>query len=339
MSAEERKRKRSQMISTSDQMQRMLDSLRPAWVSSNLNTSTDQIVQFQNMFQSLLPKDSISPIIASIEPSQGLIAMLDSLHQPQEVSDAISNIEKSMQYAVDLGLTEELIHSITRSIQPMPEGLVNLIEVSANASSIFTSLPDNQIHLAAIAQVLEQQQRFVGIIDYSEPEEPDETDQDDSHYPLSIPEEASRRLIEVDYFPVEVIRKLQSDPKQLYGLSPREFEKMTAELLADMGFSSIVLTPYSGDGGRDIVATRHVNGVPVIMAFECKRYAEDNKIGPSILRALLGTISTGETRANVGVLVTTSTFTSGSTNLILSEVMLDGKDFNSICTWLDDYNT
>ena len=70
------------------------------------------------------------------------------------------------------------------------------------------------------------------------------------------------------------------------------------------------------------------------MAFECKKYSESRKIGPDILRALLGTVSHGRTKASMGVLVTTSSFTSGALSYIAAEASIDGKDFKALSKWL-----
>ena len=86
-----------------------------------------------------------------------------------------------------------------------------------------------------------------------------------------------------------------------------------------------------------MVATQQVNEIPVLCAFECKRYAEDNRVGVAALRGLLGTIAHHRTKANIGVLVTTATFTRGSREFIISEALIDGRDFNDIVKWLREY--
>jgi hypothetical protein len=146
-------------------------------------------------------------------------------------------------------------------------------------------------------------------------------------------EEVRSRIIQVGHLPQQLFEAIANSPELMRGLAPREFEEFTADLLSRLGFTGIELTPRSGDGGRDVVATRIVNGIPIIMAFECKQY-ESNKIGPDILRALLGTITHGATRASMGVLVTTSSFTHGARTFLASEASIDGKDFEAISRWL-----
>ena len=101
-------------------------------------------------------------------------------------------------------------------------------------------------------------------------------------------EEVESRIVQVEFLPQRLFDAIRNEPKLMRGLEPRQFEEFTADLLSKLGFGGIQLTPRSGDGGRDIIATRVVNDIPVVMAFECKKYAESNKIGPNFLRALLG---------------------------------------------------
>lgn len=146
-------------------------------------------------------------------------------------------------------------------------------------------------------------------------------------------EDVKSRIIQVGHFPQRIFEAIQNSPELMRGLAPREFEEFTAELLSKLGFESIELTPRSGDGGRDVVATTVVNDIPIIMAFECKLY-QSNKVGPDILRALLGTITHSATRASMGVLVTASSFTQGARSFIASEASIDGKDFEALSRWL-----
>lgn len=44
-----------------------------------------------------------------------------------------------------------------------------------------------------------------------------------------------------------------------------------------------------------------------------------------------------QTRANNGVLITTSTFTPAASSFILTEPNLDGEDFDGVVAWLQEY--
>lgn len=73
-------------------------------------------------------------------------------------------------------------------------------------------------------------------------------------------EEFEERLLEdhrlvIEPVRAEVLKFLASDPNRLYGLSPREFEEVIAELFQRWGYA-VELTPQTRDGGRDVLAKR-----------------------------------------------------------------------------------
>lgn len=151
-------------------------------------------------------------------------------------------------------------------------------------------------------------------------------------------EEAKSALISVDSLPLWLIARIMRSPSEVKNLTPRQFEEFVAEILSQLGFSDVILTPRSGDGGKDVIASHQVNGIPLSFYFECKRYADGNKIQLETLRALLGTMAHDARQVNKGVLVTTSTFTKGSKKFILAESRLDGKDYDGILGWINELN-
>ncbi|WP_197998824.1 restriction endonuclease [Gimesia aquarii] len=159
----------------------------------------------------------------------------------------------------------------------------------------------------------------------------------DEYEPSNRKQEVRNRIAQVRFLPIRIIDAITNNPQLMHGITPREFERLIAELLYAQEFENIVLTSESCDGGRDVLATKFVAGIPLLFAFECKRYAETNKIGVDILRTLLGTVNHASTKATVGVLVTTSTFTKGARDFIVTEPHVDGKDFNELVTWVNDY--
>lgn len=135
-----------------------------------------------------------------------------------------------------------------------------------------------------------------------------------------------------------MLDRILRDPVSMRSLDSRDFERFIATLIDQLGFEDVVITPRSGDQGRDVIATITVQGIPILFAFECKRYSEKNPVGPDIVRALLGTVMHRHTRANKGVLVTTSNLSPAARNFILTEPLLDGKDFDDIIEWLKEYS-
>ena len=106
----------------------------------------------------------------------------------------------------------------------------------------------------------------------------------------------------------EIISIMKSDPKQLYNLSSRKFEELIAELLYRKGFQ-VELSPPIKDGGIDIYAAKNDAIGKFLFLVECKRYTPPNKVGVSIVRSLYGVVQ--EQKANAGIIVTTSYFTTG----------------------------
>lgn len=151
-----------------------------------------------------------------------------------------------------------------------------------------------------------------------------------------IPADARTRLKSVDFLPLRVLDRIYQAPKALYKLSPRQFEELIAEIVSELGFTDVELTPGSRDKGRDVVATKRVNGIPLLFAFECKQQAPNRKVGLGVVRSLLGTVTHAVSRANVGVLVTTSTFTRGAQEFFLTETAVKGRDFDGVIDWLDE---
>lgn len=143
-------------------------------------------------------------------------------------------------------------------------------------------------------------------------------------------------ILSVARLPFKLIAKILRSPQEIRNLTPRQFEEFVADVLAELGFTDIVLTPRSGDGGKDVIASNMINGIPLAFYFECKKYAEGNKVQLDTLRTLLGTMAHEATQVNKGVLVTTSTFTRGCRELILSEARLDGKDYDGVLGWVDE---
>ncbi len=153
-----------------------------------------------------------------------------------------------------------------------------------------------------------------------------------------VPATTLENLRQVDFAPLTVLNQVLRNPRLMQNMDARDFEGLIATLLDELGFQDLVLTPRSGDKGRTF-SRRWIDGIPIIFAFECKRYRPDRGVGPEIARALLGTILSRETRASKGVLVTTSYFTRETRRFILTEPALDGKDFDAIVEWLNEFGS
>lgn len=91
----------------------------------------------------------------------------------------------------------------------------------------------------------------------------------------------------------------------LLSLPPAGFERLSQRLLREAGFTQVVVTGKSGDGGIDGFGILQVNPlVSFKVLFQCKRYAKS--VVPSQVRDFRGAMSG---RADKGIIITTGTFT------------------------------
>ena len=91
----------------------------------------------------------------------------------------------------------------------------------------------------------------------------------------------------------------------LLALPPAGFERLSQRLLREAGFTQVVVTGQSGDGGIDGYGILQVNPlVSFKVLFQCKRYAKS--VSPSHVRDFRGAMSG---RADKGIIITTGTFT------------------------------
>jgi restriction system protein len=91
----------------------------------------------------------------------------------------------------------------------------------------------------------------------------------------------------------------------LLSLPPAGFERLAQRLLREAGFTQVVVTGQSGDGGIDGYGILQVNPlVSFKVLFQCKRYTKS--VAPSQVRDFRGAMSG---RADKGIVITTGTFT------------------------------
>lgn len=226
--------------------------------------------------------------------------------------------------------TKKAVH-FCEQIQPR----IDLIDVEALRSWVRTTLEKEKTRISRLALqieelVLKEMQHLQGgdIPRIITPE---------YLRTLILPEDYHNRVLITGGVPFHLVQEVARDPRHMNAFTPRQFEEFVAEILDAMKFEDIILTPEKGDGGRDVIATKIFSDIPITCYFECKKYAKGNKVQLQTLRALLGTVAHEATRANIGVLVTTSTFTKGCRELIVSEARLDGKDYAGILGWLEEY--
>ena len=118
-----------------------------------------------------------------------------------------------------------------------------------------------------------------------------------------MPEPATQQLIDdagavPEDYRTRVLRLLLSLPST-------GFERLSQRLLRESGFTQVVVTGRSGDGGIDGDGTLQINPlVSFKVLFQCKRYT--GSVVPSQVRDFRGAMAG---RADKGIIITTGTFT------------------------------
>ena len=115
------------------------------------------------------------------------------------------------------------------------------------------------------------------------------------------------RLVEAVALPwFEIMRMIKADPNSIYTINPYTWEEIIAGAYTRAGFDEVILTPRSGDNGRDVVATKR--GIGSIRFFDqVKAYKPGHLVTAEEVRAMVGTI-TAAANVSKGVVTTTSDF-------------------------------
>lgn len=91
----------------------------------------------------------------------------------------------------------------------------------------------------------------------------------------------------------------------LHNMDPYAFERLSMLLLRECGFSQVIVTKKSSDGGIDGTGKLRINGIfSFNVAFQCKRYI--GSVSASDIRDFRGSLTTDIEK---GVLITTGSFT------------------------------
>lgn len=104
----------------------------------------------------------------------------------------------------------------------------------------------------------------------------------------------------------DILENILRDPDAAYQIGSRRWEEIIAGAYTRAGFDEVILTPQSGDRGRDVVATKR--GVGSIRIFDqMKAYKPGHVVTAEEVRAMLGVI-TGANNVSKGIVTTTSVF-------------------------------
>lgn len=102
---------------------------------------------------------------------------------------------------------------------------------------------------------------------------------------------------------------LIKDPSLAFKLRPEKWEEIIAASYDKAGYDEVILTPRSGDLGRDVIASKGGRGSIRIIA-QVKAYKPGHNVTANDVRALLGVLQADHS-ATKGVVTTTSDFAPG----------------------------
>jgi restriction system protein len=106
----------------------------------------------------------------------------------------------------------------------------------------------------------------------------------------------------------EIMRIIQQDPNSIYQIDWRKWEEIIAGAYTREGYE-VILTPRSGDGGRDVIATK--SGIGSIRFFDqVKAYKPSHLVTAEEVRAMLGVIQ-GYQNVSKRIITSTSDFAPG----------------------------
>ena len=104
----------------------------------------------------------------------------------------------------------------------------------------------------------------------------------------------------------KIIALLERDPDAAFKIDPRKWEEIIAGAYSEAGFDEVILTPHSGDRGRDVIAVKK-GYWSVRIIDQVKRYAPDNLVKAEEVRALIGVLQM-DNQASKRIVTTTSNF-------------------------------
>jgi restriction system protein len=102
-----------------------------------------------------------------------------------------------------------------------------------------------------------------------------------------------------------VVERLRDDWSLAFQLSPQDWEELVAGAYTRAGYET-VLTPRSGDYGRDVIATKRGVGAVRILG-SVKAYKPGHLVEYDAVRSLIGVVA-GDRAASKGIISTTSDF-------------------------------
>ena len=114
------------------------------------------------------------------------------------------------------------------------------------------------------------------------------------------------QIITLGPFYDRLLDEIHKNPEIIYQLDWRKMEELVAAAYDKEGFDEVILTPRSGDNGRDVIAIKKGFG-SIKFIDQVKAYSPDHLVKADEVRALLGVLN-AEQDASKAIFTTTSTF-------------------------------
>lgn len=153
---------------------------------------------------------------------------------------------------------------------------------------------------------------------------------------LGLP--SSELIAVVDVLVRELSDRRAFSITDLESLSPRDFERLIAELLSTSGWQCVQLTQATRDRGYDILAlSTNQSGTVQSWLIECKRFSRHRHVGVDVLRDLYGARTLLGLDNAMLMLATTSTFTESVVRTSAHRYDLTLRDGTAILEWVNGY--
>jgi hypothetical protein len=154
-------------------------------------------------------------------------------------------------------------------------------------------------------------------------------------YALCLPGHFYRSILD----PIDIlIAESRKNPKLLFNISPRNFERLVAQIFKGFGFT-VDLTAQTRDGGVDILCMSNESESTIKLALEVKRYREDRPITVELVRSFVG--ANAVLRSEKLIYVTTSRYTKEAIRYARSPFLanlLELKALPDVIRWCNEYS-
>jgi restriction system protein len=148
----------------------------------------------------------------------------------------------------------------------------------------------------------------------------------------SVPEGQLVEAVMLPWF--DIISALERDPSYLHQLDWRRVEQLIAGAYTRDGWPEVILTPRSGDGGRDIIVSKPGFGA-IRFYDQVKAYGPGQRVSANDARAIFGVV---ELHQNVSkAVITTTTLFAPGVHQEFKAVMpnrLELRDGRALRKWL-----